>query len=97
MRVTWDDHKNRANQEKHGVSFEEASTLFLSGADFLEICDEAHSDREDRYVAIGIIVRGLVVVVWTERYDETTRIISARWATAHETARYHAYRVDPHD
>ena len=48
MEVTWDPAKNRANQQKHGVSFEEASLLFTSGADYLELFDEAHSDTEER-------------------------------------------------
>jgi uncharacterized protein len=66
VKVDWDDAKNLANQRKHGVSFEEASELFTSGADHLEIFDEAHSDDEDRFIAIGHIVRGLVLVIWTE-------------------------------
>ena len=71
VKVDWDDAKNVANQKKHGVSFQEASVLFTSGADYLEIFDEAHSDDEDRFIAIGPIVRDLVLVVWTEREEET--------------------------
>lgn len=97
MRITWNEVKNRANQQKHGVSFEEAAELFTSGVDFLELYDHAHSEDEDRFVAIGFIIRGLVVVVWTERDDGTTRIISARWATAREEDRYHSMMVGPHD
>lgn len=84
MKVTWDHDKNLANQKKHGVSFEEASELFTSGADSLEIFDEAHSELEDRFISIGPIRRGLVLVVWTERDEDVVRIISARWATRHE-------------
>lgn len=89
MRVTWDETKNLSNQAKHGVSFEEASELFSSGADYLEIFDVEHSYEEDRFIAIGPIRRGLVLVVWTERLsgdDEeiAVRIISARWATKRE-------------
>ena len=41
--VTWDQAKNLANLRKHGVTFEEASELFTSGADYLEIFDDEHS------------------------------------------------------
>lgn len=91
MRVAWDEVKNRSNQRNHGVSFEEAADLFTPGSDYLEIFDEAHSDSEDRFIAIGPIVRGLVLVVWTERDEETIRIISARWASEREQALYRAY------
>lgn len=88
MKVTWDETKNLANCAKHGVSFEEASVLFSSGVDYLEIFDESHSDEEDRFIAIGLLRKGLVLIVWTERDENTTRIISARWATKRERARY---------
>lgn len=88
MRLTWDDAKNLANQKKHGVSFEEASRLFTSGADYLEIFDEDHSDEEERFIAIGPIKRGVVLVVSTEIGDDTLRIISARWATKRERTAY---------
>lgn len=76
---------------EHGVSFEEAGELFRSGVDYLEIFDDEHSVTEDRFIAIGPIRRGLVLIVWTERDEETIRIISARWATAHEQALYRAH------
>ncbi len=91
MRVVWDEEKNRANQAKHGVSFEEARSLLTSGADFLEIFDAEHSDDEDRFIAIGSIERGLVLVVWTEQEEATIRIISARWATRKERAHFDAF------
>lgn len=59
----WDDEKNLINQQKHGVSFEEARGLFESDVDYLEIFDSDHSDFEDRFIAIGPIRRGLVVVI----------------------------------
>ena len=88
MRVAWDESKSRTNRKKHGVSFEVASVLFYRGGDYLEIFDDAHSDEEDRFIAIGPIERGLVLVVYTERDAETVRIISARWATRRETELY---------
>ena len=80
MKVVWDETKNLANQQKHKVSFEEASALFRSGNDYLEIFDAEHSTTEDRFIAIGPIRRGLILIVWTERDEDTIRIISARWA-----------------
>jgi uncharacterized protein len=88
VRLEWDDAKNVANQEKHGVSFEVASELFARGEDYLEIFDADHSDIEDRFIAIGPITRGVVLVVWTERDQDVVRIISARWATKRERGMY---------
>ncbi len=90
VRVEWDEAKNRANEWKHGVSFEEASELFR-GREYLEVFDDAHSDREDRFIAIGPIRRGLVLIAWTERDEETIRIISARWATRRERTVFERY------
>ena len=91
MKVAWDGAKNVTNQRKHGVSFEEASELFRSGVDYLEIFDEEHSAADDRFIAIGPIRRGLVLIVWTEQDEETVRIISARWATRQEQTLYHSH------
>ena len=92
VRVVWDEAKNLANQKKHGISFREARALLLSGTDYLEIFDEHHSDLEDRFIAIGPIARGIVLVVWTEQDEKTVRIISARLATKRERAFYQAYK-----
>jgi uncharacterized DUF497 family protein len=62
-KVVWDRSKDVANQKKHGVSFEAARQLFVSDASVLEIFDEDHSDDEDRFISIGPIRRGLVLVV----------------------------------
>lgn len=91
MRLTWDDAKNLANQKKHGVSFEEASRLFTAGVEYLEIFDEDHSDDEERFIAIGPIERGVVLVVSTETDENTLRIISARWATKRERTAYETF------
>ena len=89
MKVVWDDAKNTANRKKHAVSFEEAKELLLSDeSDHLVLFDEQHSETEDRFISIGPIRRGLVLVVWTERDDEAIRIISARWATRREQLLY---------
>ena len=91
MTIQWDASKNEANRRKHGLSFEEAQVLFSSEQEYLELFDEAHSVTEDRFISIGPIERGLVAVVWTERDEDILRIISARWATAHEKELYRRY------
>ena len=91
MKVVWDEAKNLANQKKHRVSFEEARELFVSGTDYLEIFDAAHSEVEDRFIAIGPVPRGIVLIVWTERDEHEIRIISARWATQRERLLFHDY------
>jgi uncharacterized DUF497 family protein len=91
VQVEWDEAKNLSNQRKHGVSFEEASELFVSGVDYLEIFDVEHSGVDDRFIALGPIRRGLILIIWTERHEETIRIISARWATKNEQRLYESY------
>jgi len=87
----WDDAKDLSNQRKHGLSFAEARQLFESGADYLEIFDVEHSEFEDRFIAIGPIDRGLVVVIYTEREEDRIRIIGARLANKREQALYRSY------
>lgn len=91
MGIGWDDAKDLLNQEKHGLSFAEARSLFESGIDYLEIFDSEHSDIEDRFIAIGPIERGLAVIVYTEREEDTIRIIGARWANKREQSLYRSY------
>ena len=88
MVFEWDPEKNRSNQMKHGVSFEEAIQVFNARDETLELFDERHSDFEDRFITIGPTPGGLVLVVWTERLDEIVRVISARWATPREQRLY---------
>jgi len=83
----WDPDKAIANLAKHGVSFDEAKTVF-GDANELTIFDEDHSDEEDRYISMGMSRLGRVVVVsYTER-DESIRIISARAANTRERKQY---------
>jgi uncharacterized DUF497 family protein len=80
--------------EKEGVSPRKAKELFTSGVDFLELYDGAHSELEERFVAIGPIHRGLVLVVHMERSEDTVRIIRARWAAKKERALYLGGRAE---
>ena len=76
------------NKRPHGVSFEEAQELFRIDSPVLEVYDLDHTESEDRFKSIGPIRRGLVLVVWTERSDDASRINSARWTTASEQEMY---------
>lgn len=83
----WDPQKAESNIEKHGVSFEEASTVFRDPLS-LTIDDPLHSTGEKRMVQIGISHKNrLLVVVHTERGDNI-RIVSARKATKKERNNY---------
>ena len=88
MDFEWDDAKDLSNQRKHSLSFSEARRLFESEGEILEIFDADHSDLEDRFIAIGPIDRGLVVVVSTEPEEGVVRIIGARLANKREQAFY---------
>ena len=88
VRFEWDPQKERQNVAKHGVNFKEAKALFTSKVDFLEIYDAEHSDVEERFIAIGPIRRGLVLVVFTERSEDAIRIISARKASPAQRSMY---------
>ena len=75
----WDSNKAKRNVEIHGITFDEASTVFNDRLS-LTIYDPLHSDVEDRFVIIGSSYKNrLLVVVHTERGDNI-RIISARKA-----------------
>ena len=83
----WDSRKARSNLVKHGVGFDEASTVFGDSVS-LTIPDPEHSLAENRYITMGKAFNGkLLVVVHTERGDNI-RIISARRASRRERQRY---------
>ncbi len=85
IKFIWDESKNKDNQRKHGVSFEEASTIFENFP--LEIFfDPEHSTAEARYIAVGFSNKGrILLVVHCENNEGTLiRLISARKATKKE-------------
>jgi uncharacterized DUF497 family protein len=83
----WDLRKARLNLTKHGVAFEEASTVFGDPLS-LTIPDPEHSQRENRYITMGKTFNGkLLVVVHTDR-DDNIRIISARRVSPRERKVY---------
>lgn len=84
----WDDNKNNINQAKHGVSFEEAATVFYDENALLEY-DEKHSSDEDRFRLLGCSSFGhILLVVHCIRDESVIRIISSRKATASEERNY---------
>jgi len=87
VRFEWDPKKAKQNLKKHGVSFEEAVTIFYDPLS-ATFDDPDHSEDEYRYITIGFSSSGrLLVVAYTERED-SLRIISARPATLHERKRH---------
>jgi len=89
----WDEKKNQSNQKKHGVSFEEAVTVFFD-PNQLSIPDIEHSDYEERWVTIGLSKKLKTLVVihlsLTDRSNQTIRVISARKADKTERKQYEA-------
>jgi len=86
----WDENKNILNQRKHGISFEEAKTVFYDESARL-IHDPDHSETEDRFVLLGLSINfRIVAVIHTYRKDdEKIRIISARKAIKNEIKHYY--------
>ena len=83
----WDEHKAERNRQNHGVSFDEAQTVFLDHLSVMKP-DVEHSNSEERLLIIGMSHKNRVIVVsYTERGD-TIRLISARKATRHEQKQY---------
>ena len=87
MTFDWDERKARRNYAKHGLRFEEAAEVFHHPLAWFE-ADSDHSEQEERRRVIGECERGIVVVIFTERDERTTRIISARFATPTERIAY---------
>ena len=85
----WERKKAALNKRKHGVSFEEAQTVFYD-ENAIEFFDPDHSDREDRFVMLGLSfkLRLLVVCHCVREAQSVIRIISARRATRHEAETY---------
>ena len=87
LEFEWDPAKAEANLKDHGVSFDEATTVFRDTFS-ITISDPDHSDSEDRFIDIGVSHRmQLLVVSYTERQDKI-RIISARQPTRAERKSY---------
>jgi hypothetical protein len=93
IEFAWDRRKGRSNEAKHGVSFEEAQTVFLD--ENARLLDEPdHSGGEDRFVLLGFSfqARCLIVSHCYRESDSVIRLISARRAVAREEEMYWSLR-----
>jgi uncharacterized protein len=87
MQFEWNESKAERNLSKHGVSFEEAKTVFEDPL-YVDFYDPDHSEDEERYLIVGESNRGrLLIVSYTERGD-SIRLISAREVTRTEREAY---------
>ena len=86
MQFEWDEQKNRVNIQEHGIDFADAAELF--GAPMLIALDDREDYGEDRWIGLGMVKQRVFVVVYTERDEDTIRIISLRKALRHERDRY---------
>jgi len=89
LEFSWDTEKDRGNQKKHGVSFQEAQTVFYDENARL-IDDPDHSEDEERFILLGISSKlRILTVCHCYRVDDTViRIISARKTTQTERKQY---------
>ena len=89
LHFEWNATKSAANKKKHGVSFEEAQTVFLD-ENAIRFYDPDHSKDEDRFIMLGMSfqLRVLVVCHCFREDDEVIRIISARKADRREEGSY---------
>ncbi|MBI4584964.1 MAG: BrnT family toxin [Planctomycetes bacterium] len=91
LEFIWDWNKAQLNAKKHGVSFEEAATSWLDPR-AIERFDKEHAGPEDRWIRLGMSLRGALVVCWwtvrVSRGKEVLRIIGARRAAKSERSLY---------
>lgn len=89
IKFEWDENKNQINQKKHGVNFDEASSVFLDEKAIL-FDDPEHSEEEERFLLLGMseIANVCIVCHCYRESDMVIRIISARKATKKEVERY---------
>jgi uncharacterized DUF497 family protein len=88
MNFEWDENKNKLNQQKHRISFEEASTALLDPLSMTDH-DPDHSINEERFITFEISSKQrLLVISHTERNNNTLRIISTRKANLNEREIY---------
>jgi uncharacterized protein len=82
----WDNQKNEENIRKHGIDFTDVPEIF-NGPMLIDL-DDRVAYGEDGWIGIGLLRTLVAVVIFTERVDDTIRIISARKATKYERKRY---------
>jgi len=91
MKYEWNEEKNKLNQDKHGISFEEAKEVFEDALQISKL-DKRFSYFEERWITLGSTSKHKVLVVanlfFTEEGEEIIRIISARKANKQERKSY---------
>ena len=87
LKFCWDKNKATHNIKKHGITFDEATTVFTDTLS-LTIADPLHSNHEERFIIIGQSLKKQLLVVIHTDWEDTIRIISARLATKRERKRY---------
>lgn len=87
LTLEWDENKSKRNVRKHGVTFGEAKTVF-NDPFAITIEDPDHSANEDRYLDIGLSLKGEVLVVWYTERNDSIRLIGCRKATRFERKAY---------
>ncbi len=86
MEFEWDENKNKSNQEKHGIGFNDAKEVFKDNN--RKTSPDLRNDYgEDRWITIGKLIDSIIVVVYTIR-EAAYRIISARYAKKNERKIY---------
>ena len=88
----WDEEKADRNAAKHGVTFEEAKTIFNDPV-AMTVFDPDQSDEEDRWLDVGLSAQGRLLVVWYTERGERIRIIGSRRATKAEERAYAHARI----
>jgi uncharacterized protein len=92
MEYEWDPNKAASNIKKHGITFREAATVF---GDWLSVTfpDPEHSEKENRFLTIGLSAKNNILVISHTPRRERTRIISARKATRVEKKFYEENQI----
>lgn len=85
----WDENKNHANRQRHGIAFEEAQEIF--GGLLFTAPDMRMEYGEERFISIGLIAKTVVIVVIHTDRNGKVRIISARKANRKERQAYHEH------
>lgn len=86
MNFEWDEEKRRSNIIGHGLDFADSREIFEGP--MLTGLDEREDYGEDRWIGVGLLKGIVVVIVFTERGEDTIRVISLRKALKHERIKY---------
>lgn len=89
LRFEWDPEKAKDNDRKHGVRFEEAASVFYDPFSLTKDDADHSTDEEDRFLTLGLSLKGRIIVVAHCDRGDAIRLISARKANADEAQTYH--------